>query len=74
MTLCRSFYAHTEAENLITQLDAAVTGLSGLLAAATPTPATLGPGSDVDMAVLDPIETSRTRALFRLLGPFGQRA
>ena len=42
---------NTEALNLMTQLDAAVTGLSGLLAAATPTPSTTGTSNSVDTAV-----------------------
>ena len=62
----QAFPAHGEAKTLITQLDAAVTGLSGLLAAATPTPPATDCSNDVDMAVL--ANEAYTRAFFWLLG------
>ena len=59
-----------DAQSLIAQLDEAVAGLSGMLVAATRTPAAAN--NDVDVAALDLVETSQperhTRALFWLLG------
>ena len=62
-----------EAQSLITQLDAAVTGLSGMLAATTPTPPSTDVcNDDVEMAPPKPVSDTVTRAfLWTLEGEGG---